>query len=115
VLNAPGGDAQKIEALYLRTLSRKPTNAEVAKWTAFLGKPRDAIVTDSVTEQPKAPMSRQELRKMTQAKQQMRKGGSQDPLARLVRNDGTTPSAAQQAYEDLFWTLLNSSEFIFNH
>ena len=35
-------------------------------------------------------------------------------LARLARNN-ETPSAAQQAYEDLFWTLLNSSEFIFNH
>ncbi len=112
VLNSPGGDSQKIESLYLRTLSRKPTTLEVAKWTAFLGKPRDAIVTDSV---PERPLNRQEMRKAMQAKQGLRKGGANDPLARMVRYNDATPSAAQQAYEDLFWTLLNSSEFIFNH
>ena len=36
-----------------------------------------------------------------------------DASARRLNPDDPTP--AQQAYEDLFWALLNSSEFIFQH
>lgn len=32
-----------------------------------------------------------------------------------MRNRAVPPTAKQQAYEDLFWALLNSSEFAFNH
>jgi hypothetical protein len=47
-------------------------------------------------------------------------GGAQagaDPLLRIsvMRNQFRTPTPKQQAYEDMFWALLNSSEFIFNH
>jgi hypothetical protein len=47
-------------------------------------------------------------------------GGAQagaDPLARIavMRNQFRTPTPKQQAYEDMFWALLNSSEFLFNH
>ena len=40
ILDAPGGDADKITALYLRTLSRPPAPDEVARWTAFVAAPR---------------------------------------------------------------------------
>ncbi len=110
VLAMPGGDAAKIEALYLRTLSRKPTPAEVAKWSEFLHAPRDAVVTDTVAEQPQA---RAQLRMGRKA---IRQGNGPDPLARVAnRFAGGTPTAEEQAYEDMFWTLLNCSEFAFNH
>jgi hypothetical protein len=35
-------DAEKIDALYLRTLSRWPSAAELARWTAFVNAPRPA-------------------------------------------------------------------------
>jgi hypothetical protein len=39
-----------------------------------------------------------------------------EPLARAQRRLGSFASTPkEQAYEDLFWALLNSSEFIFNH
>jgi hypothetical protein len=41
ITDMPGGDAPKITALYLRTLSRPPTPDEIATWTAFLAAPHD--------------------------------------------------------------------------
>ena len=84
VLNAPGGDAQKIESLYLRTLSRKPTAVEVDKWTSFLSKPRDAIITDSVLDAPKTPMTRQEMRKLMLAKPGQADSGRTYQLGRFA-------------------------------
>lgn len=113
VMGMPGDDAQKIEALYLRTLSRKPTATEVQKWNAFLTAPRE-IVTDTSTV---TPMNRRELARMTKpAKGKRGMSGGPDPFARLntgMRFASSTPKS--QAYEDLFWALLNSSEFMFNH
>ena len=46
------------------------------------------------------------------------KGGGaqkgQGPLGRLGRKAGP-PDARRDAWEDLTWSLLNSSEFLFNH
>ena len=112
VLALPGGEAAKIEALYLRTLSRKPTAAETKKWVAFLNAPRD-VVTDDAPEQA-APGSRRPFQ--ANRKQIKRGGGGPDPLARLGnRLDAQTQTYDRQAYEDMFWALLNSSEFAFNH
>jgi hypothetical protein len=36
-------------------------------------------------------------------------------LARIGSKAGPPVDAKTQAYEDLVWTLLNSSEFLFNH
>ena len=39
-----------------------------------------------------------------------------DPLQRLEARDlGFHPDSRRQAFADLFWALLNSSEFTFNH
>ena len=97
-LGTPGDDASKIEALYLRTLSRFPTQDEVARWTQFLADSMstpDAAVPTTVRAAPP---------------------GQPDPLTRL-ENRGMTPreNARVRAYEDLLWTLLNSSEFVLNH
>jgi hypothetical protein len=78
ILDMPGGDADKITALYLRTLSRPPSPEEVATWKAFVAPPRDDLAG--------------------------------------ARADKARPrKARKQAYEDLLWALLNSSEFTFNH
>jgi hypothetical protein len=76
VLAAPGDDASKIEAIYLRTLTRLPTPEEVARWTAFVD----------------------------------------DPLRGLEGRAGRERGSARvHAYEDMLWTILNSSEFVLNH
>ena len=102
VLAAPGDDASKIEALYLRTLSRRPAPAEVARWTTFLNEPRDVTRTASApeAEQGKAPGG---------------KGQVDLPPALKRRLEKRPGTAREQAYEDLLWALLNSSEFFFNH
>lgn len=105
VLARPGSDAEKIEALYLRALSRKPTAAETRQWVAFVNAPRDAIITDS-------PTTQEPIRARGK---QVRRAGGVDPFGRMGRrlvSGEQTPK--QQAYEDLFWALLNSSEFMFN-
>jgi len=121
VLQMQGSDRDKIESLYLRTVSRKPTPAEINKWTAFLNEPRDTI-TDNSAPEPAAPMgprARAMFNRMQQkgAAKGMRKGGGgPDPLARIAgRLNANDASPKEQAYEDIFWALLNSSEFIFNH
>lgn len=63
ILDFPADDALKVDALYLRTLSRAPTPAESKRCVEYVGGPRDK----------------------------------------------------RQAFEDLFWALLNSSEFLFQH
>ncbi len=118
-LTMPGTDAQKIEALYLRTLSRKPTATELTKWTQFLNEPREMVADNG------APQARpaQPMRPNGKAANAAGKGGKKmqaptgfNPLARAAnRIDPAFKTAKGQAYEDLFWALLNSSEFLFNH
>lgn len=102
VLAAPGDDASKIEALYLRTLSRRPAPAEVARWTTFLNDPRDVTRTASAPE-------------AEQGKDRGGKGQVDLPPALKRRLEKRPGTAREQAYEDLLWALLNSSEFFFNH
>jgi len=81
-----GGDAEKVDALTLRVLSRKPTDDERTKWVTY--------VQNATKAAPPAPKA----------------GG---PLARLDKNAKSDPRTA--AYEDVLWAMLNSSEFVFNH
>jgi hypothetical protein len=121
VLAMPGGDEAKITALYLRTVSRKPTQPELNRWVAFVNAPRDVVQDDRPAVQPAALGARfprmQGLLQNGQApKKQGMRGNGPDPLNRLnPRLDPPNPTPTQQAYEDLFWALLNSSEFMFNH
>ncbi len=117
-LTMPGSDAQKIETLYLRTLSRKPTATEMTRWTKFVNEPRE-LVTDSGAAMRPAPQ--QAMRPNGKpangngGKRQQANAGF-NPLARAAnRIDPAFKTAKGQAYEDLFWALLNSSEFLFNH
>lgn len=111
-------DAERIEALYLRTLSRRPSASELSKWTTWVNQPRD-VITNADNTPGNSLSDRRALRMMTRMNQNKPKGGGgADPLAPLARRF-RQPAAAitpkQQAYEDLFWALLNSSEFMFNH
>ncbi len=105
VLAGPGTDAQRIEALYLRALSRRPTDAEIERWVRFVNEPREAVRTDP----PAAPEAG--------AGRGKKRGPGQVELPpRLARRLQARPGTArEQAYEDLLWALLNSSEFFFNH
>lgn len=92
VLSRPGDDASKVAALYLRVLTRAPTAEETKRAV-------DYVTHASHVAKPA-------------------KGGGaqkgQGPLGRLGRKAGP-PDARRDAWEDLTWSLLNSSEFLFNH
>jgi hypothetical protein len=113
VMAMPGEDAQKIESLYLRTVSRKPTAAELRKWTTYVTAPREVILDDSAPQPPPTRRQAQQMLKPKQGKKNM--SGGPDVLARLGARNATSQTPQQQAYEDVFWALLNSSEFMFNH
>ncbi|MDC3959892.1 DUF1549 domain-containing protein [Polyangium jinanense] len=92
VLAMQGGDAAKIEALYLRTLSRRPTAEEISRWVRFL---------DEAASAPEEPAA---------------KPTGQGPLGKIGKKRGwVAKSPRDQAYEDLFWALLDSTEFAFQH
>lgn len=109
VMAAPGDDASKIEALYVRTLSRFPSADEVAGWQKYLA---DAIAAPPDAPAPPPPAAAPQGGKAV-------KGGKKkqpDPLGNL-ENRRTTPgeNPRVRAFEDILWTLLNSSEFVLNH
>jgi hypothetical protein len=115
-LSSSADDATRIETLYLRTLSRRPTPTEVRNWVAFLHAPRTLVTNPDAPMQPMT--QRQQNRALLQAmrKKPAKRNNGFDPLARLAgRVNYAQQTPEQQAYEDMFWALLNSSEFIFNH
>jgi hypothetical protein len=92
ILAGPGDDAAKTRHIYLRTLSRPPSADEAAYWQKYL--------TDAQSAPIAAPLPKP-------------KGG---PLEKLESRGAAQPKSARtQAFEDMFWALLNSSEFVFNH
>jgi hypothetical protein len=105
VIAAPGDDASKIEALYVRTLSRFPTAEETSTWTKY--------VTDASAAPDPAPAAQPAPKPGNAGKGGK---GKPDPLARLEsRAPVTRETARVRAFEDVLWTLLNSSEFVLNH
>jgi hypothetical protein len=54
VLSLPVGDEQKIEALFLRTLSRRPTAEETRRFAGFVRAPRQVVASAGKT-LPRAP------------------------------------------------------------
>src|SRR5439155_10032993 len=109
VLDFPTGDDARIEALYLRTLSRRPTAAETARWVAYVNAPRDVVY------EPKKRQL-QKLGRESRSPPGKQKANPLGALERAARKlDPQEPTARQQAYEDLFWALLNTSEFTFQH
>lgn len=96
VLQGPGDDQARIRALYLRTLSRPPDPTELASWLAFLSAPRE-LVHEPPPGRHRPPQGPDPLRS----------------VAARLRPPPPTPR--QQAFEDMMWVLINSSEFVFRH
>jgi hypothetical protein len=76
----------------------------VERWRAFLDAPREVVQSES--QAPPEVKGKKNL--------------ARDPLTALDKNRALAkkpgPRAARrQAYEDLFWALLNSGKFFFNH
>ena len=129
VLRSPGADDAHVRELTLRTLSREPSADELKKWVAFVQTPRDVVVTDDASA-PKAPAvapnatTTTATEKTKPGKLPLKPGkkapGNSDPLQGIekrieARTDSSHVDAKHQAYEDLMWAQLNSSEFNFNH
>jgi hypothetical protein len=90
--------ADAIDALTVRVLARHPTPEEQERWASYV----DTVTArggerrpDSRLAKPAAPPAK-------------------GPLERLGRRRPAA-SARQSAYEDILWSMLNSSEFTFNH
>lgn len=90
LVNGPGTDAEKVDALAMRVLARHATPAEKERWVAYVNEAGPA------------------------ARGGKGDGGRNNVLRPLAnRSQSISPKAA--AYEDLLWSMLNSSEFTFNH
>ncbi|AKV00863.1 hypothetical protein AKJ09_07526 [Labilithrix luteola] len=95
VLAKPGTDEEKIDELALRVFGRKATTEERAKWVMYVQTSGRAAAT---IPKPKRTPG----------------GKGAGALGRLgSKAKGGDPR--REAYEDLFWAWLNSSEFVFNH
>lgn len=91
LIAGPGSDADKLTELTLRVLARRPTPDELTRWTSYVTNPPSQVIAST---------------KPTP--------GTRGPLQRLA-NKKTKVSPQKAAYEDIVWSMLNSSEFTFNH
>jgi hypothetical protein len=94
----PGATVDKLDHITLRVLGRHATADEKTRWASY--------VEGAEARQPL-------LDGAQKAKPAGATGAPRGPLERLGRRG--TPSARQAAFEDILWSMLNSSEFTFNH
>ncbi len=98
VLRMAGGDDAKIDALYMKTLSRAATNEERARWKAFLAEAEKGGAAGDKGAPAAAVKNKA------------------DPLAKLEKRlKSRASNDRERGYEDLFWALLNSSEMAMQH
>lgn len=100
-LLARNDDPALVEELYLRTLSRRPTSDEIERARAFLALPRGDDPSGG-------------RKKKQKAKANAKRGAPGDPpliVQAALRSDAD--SDRERGAEDLFWALLNASEFGF--
>jgi hypothetical protein len=105
------GEAARIGALYIRVLSRQPVAKEVARWSKFLAEAQAVPESSPVPSKPAKPAGDAGLPPANRSAPQ-----APDPLRGLGDRAGNMQANARvRAWEDLLWTLLNSSEFVLNH
>jgi hypothetical protein len=110
---ARGTDAEKVQALYLRTVHRRATEAEVARAIAYIDQAEKLPEPSSGPAPAPAPAG-----KAGKAGKGKKKAPSGDAaqLARLAAGRaGASGDGRTRAFEDLFWALLTSSESLMNH
>jgi hypothetical protein len=95
--NGNGTVSDKVDALTLRVLARHPTAEERERWVGYVTD-ADAHGPGTVSVNPG----------------KVRGGKPGGPLDRLGSRRPAA-SGQQAAYEDVLWSMLNSSEFTFNH
>jgi hypothetical protein len=93
ILRAKKSPSETITAIFRKVLGRSPSSKELDYFLDYVATD-DAHLAQGSLGKPAAP-------------------NAKDPLARLARRAGARSS--EGAYEDIFWALLNSSEFVFNH
>jgi hypothetical protein len=104
VLEAPFfSDKSRLETIYLATLSRLPTEKELEKAQSFIAR---AIANKDTT-------SKDSTRSDTADKDTTGKKTAGKDTASKASNDPN--KAHYEAVADVFWSLLNSTEFVFNH
>ncbi|HWA98729.1 MAG TPA: DUF1549 and DUF1553 domain-containing protein [Pirellulales bacterium] len=150
ILRDAPDDAAVVEQLYLKTVSRKPSEDERKKWLAFVAAPRQVVHTagPAIT----APTGRAAMRvspeianasadaDFTELLKHAKTGADFAALRGKLKNNadaglfakafqvfaaeapfehlslsggGSTPR--EQAFEDMYWALLNCTEFLTNH
>jgi hypothetical protein len=98
-------DAEVVRRIYVRVLGRLPDADEVAHWLEFVGERRTVARDDGPADKPaKGPKRRRAAASAGDRK-----------LAKADRLLPRRPSADEQAFEDVMFALLDSSEFTFNH
>lgn len=97
IADGPGSEAEKVDALAVRVLARHATPEEMERWAAYVAGADHRAGTAS---EPK------ETRKA---------GRKLGPLGKLAARRRAQVAPRLAAYEDIMWTMLNSSEFSFNH
>ncbi len=151
ILKQYRSEAERLDQLYLRTLSRLPTDAERRAWSTFLSEPRKLGSSPAPASQQLAQRSllgggssmmaragndadfrtlAAQARTAADFKElagQMRNNAdaglyvkafeewaAEEPFRYLVSVAGAR-TAHDQAWEDVLWSLLNSTEFVTNH
>ncbi len=101
--SGPGTDAEKVDLLSVRVLGRHATPEEQARLVKYI-ETADARSADAA----KAPPS---------AANKKNTSATIAALNRLGNRRGAAAAASPKvaAYEDIVWSMLNSSEFTFNH
>ena len=150
ILKQHKSESERLDQLYLRTLSRLPTDAERSAWSSFLNEPRKLVSSPAPAGQQLAQRSlfgggsmmaragndadfrtlAAQARTAADFKElagKMRNNAdaalyvkafeewaAEEPFRYLASVSGAK-TAQDQAWEDVLWSLLNSTEFITNH